>query len=343
MRWRHRSLVPFAAAAAAAALAACSPTRIQSGPRVRIAIGGATQLVYLPTTLAERLGYYRDEGLEVELQGFAGGAKSLEALFGGSSDVVSGFFDHTVQMAAEGKPLRAFVLMIRYPGLALVASPAAARTLESPADLDGANVGVSSPGSSTHFFLNHVLTRANLAPSKISAIGIGMSAASVAAMQNGRVDAAVMAEPAISQLAARSEKPLRILADTRNEAGVRKIFGTASYPASVLYSKSEWVEANPLLAGKLARAIRRALAWIHGHTAREIALAMPPEYRTEDLNLYIRAIDQSKAMYSPDGAIAKEGAEAVVRVMSETLASVRSANIDVTRCYTNEFLSTSHR
>ena len=36
-------------------------------PSVRIAVGGKATLYYLPLTLAERLGYFRDEGLEVEV------------------------------------------------------------------------------------------------------------------------------------------------------------------------------------------------------------------------------------------------------------------------------------
>jgi NitT/TauT family transport system substrate-binding protein len=83
-----------------------------TGTRVRIAIGGQTQMIYLPTTLAQELGYYRDEGIDVELQDFAGGAKALQSLVGGSADVVSGFYDHTIQMAAEGREFVAFVTML---------------------------------------------------------------------------------------------------------------------------------------------------------------------------------------------------------------------------------------
>jgi NitT/TauT family transport system substrate-binding protein len=93
---------------------------------VRIAIGGQTQMIYLPTTLAQELGYYRDEGIDVELQDFAGGAKALQALVGGSADVVSGFYDHTIQMAAEGREFVAFVTMLRFPGMVLATSPQSA-------------------------------------------------------------------------------------------------------------------------------------------------------------------------------------------------------------------------
>ena len=317
----------------------CSrPTAIQSGPKVTIAIGGQAQLVYLPVTLAAQLGYYHAEGLEVELHDFPGGSKALEALMGGSADVVSGFFDHTVQMAAEGKHLQSFVAMLRYPGLALIVSPAAGKKkIESARDLAGLNIGVSAPGSSTHMLLNHLLLKQGLKPGDVSAIGIGMAAGAVAAMESGRVDAAVMAEPGISQLRARKGE-LQVLAHTQSLTGVRDVYGVSSYPAAVLYSNADWVEKNQILAKRLAMAIRRTLAWIQAHSAADIAARMPVNLRGPDLELYTQAIANSKDMFSPDGVLDDEAAQAVVRVLSETLERVRTAQPDVKRCYTNQFV-----
>ena len=319
-------------------LTACSrPTAVQSGPKVVMAVGGQAQLVYLPVTLAAQLGYYHDEGLEVELQDFAGGSKALEALLGGSVDVVSGFFDHTVQMAAEGKPLRSFAAMLRYPGLALIVSPSAGKKIESVRDLAGLNVGVSAPGSSTHMLLNHLLVKQGLQPSSVSAIGIGMAAGAVAAMETGKVDAAVMAEPAISQLRARKGE-LRILAHTQSLTGVREVYGVSSYPAAVLYSHTDWVEKNQILAARLAKAIRRTLAWIQAHSAADIAAKMPEAMRGGDPALYTQAIANSKDMFSPDGILDDEAAQAVVGVLGESLERVRLAKPDVKQCYTNRFV-----
>lgn len=313
------------------------PTALQGGPKVVIAVGGQAQLVYLPVTLAAQLGYYHDEGIEVELHDFPGGSKALEALLGGSADVVAGFFDHTIQMAAEGKHIKSFVAMLRYPGLALVVSPGTAKKIDSPKDLAGLNVGVSAPGSSTHMLLNHLLLKSNLKAADVSAIGIGMAASAVAAMESGKVDAAIMAEPAMSQLRARKGE-LKILAHTQSLTGVRDVYGVSSYPAAVLYADSAWVEKNQILASRLAKAIRRTLAWIQAHSASDIAARMPENLRGPDLKLYTQAISNSKDMFSPDGVLDDEGAHAMVRVLGETLERVRAAPPDVKQCYTNQFV-----
>src|SRR6267142_3915484 len=77
--------------------------------KVRLAVGGKTSLYYLPLTVTERLGYFKEAGLDVEISDFQGGAKSLQALMGGSVEVVTGSFDHTIQMQAKNQSVVALV------------------------------------------------------------------------------------------------------------------------------------------------------------------------------------------------------------------------------------------
>jgi NitT/TauT family transport system substrate-binding protein len=304
---------------------------------IRIAVGGAEQLVYLPTTLAQQLGFYEAEGLHVKLESFPGGAKSLQALLGGSADVVSGFYDHTLQMAAEGRRLKAFALMLHYPGMAVVVSPQKSSAIHRMEDLKGAVVGVTAPGSSTHMLINYLLLKHGLTPGDISAVGIGGGAGAAAAVEHGKVDAAVVTDPVLTQVLKRNPD-LRILADARQAAGVKEIFGTETYPASVLYSTAEWIERNPDAAGRLARAIRRTLEWMQQHSPEDIAGKMPAAFRGEDNALYVDALRNSMPMFSPDGVMSAEGAEAVKRVLSLSLEKVRAANVDTTQTFTNELI-----
>jgi len=80
---------------------------------------GRAALYYLPLAIAERLGYFNEEGLQIEVMDFAGGAKALQAMMGGSADVVSGGFDHVMVMRARGQNLKAFVLQGATPAISL--------------------------------------------------------------------------------------------------------------------------------------------------------------------------------------------------------------------------------
>ena len=305
---------------------------------IRIAIGGQNQLIYLPTTLAQELGFYRDEGLTIELQDLAGGSKALEALLGGSADVVSGFYDHTIQMAADGRELVAFVTMLRFPGLVLVTSPQAADSLRSIADLRGRVAGVTTAGSSSQMLLTSMLRKNGVSPDAVSITAIGSAATAIAAIEHGKVDAGMMADPAFA-LVARRNPTVRVLADLRTAEGVKAALGLTAYPASVLYSKGEWVRSHRDAAAGLARAIRRTLEWMATQTPQQIADRTPATFRGEDAAVYTEALKGSLTMFSPDGVMPADGPEGVRRLLSESMEKVRQATIDLSRTYTNEFVS----
>ena len=319
--------------------AACGHPTNGSTPlaHVRIAIGGQNQMVYLPTTLAQELGFYKAEGLDVELQDFQGGAKALQALVGGSADVVSGFYDHTIQMSAEGRALVAFVNTLRFPGLVLTTSPQAAATVTKIEDLKGRMVGVTAAGSSSQMFLTFLLTRNNVAADSVSVTAIGSAATAIAAVEHGKVDAGWLADPSFT-LITRRNPSVRVLADLRDEAGVKTAFGTSSYPASVLYSTAAWVAANQDVTRKLAHAMLQTLQWMHGHSAAEIAAKTPKALRGEDDALYIEALKSSMPMFSTNGEMTDDGAAAVRSLLAGTMEKVRGASIDLSKTYTNEFL-----
>src|SRR5258708_26621365 len=152
-------------------LAALGALALMSGAaaaqKVTIAVGGAGCLCYLPTMLAEQLGEYKKAGVEVELVDFKGGSQSLTAVIGGSADVVSGYFDHCVNLAAKNQALEAFVDYDRYPGLALVVGPKQTGKINSVKDLKDKNVGVSAPVSSTDFFLKYLLRKHYVNPKSV--------------------------------------------------------------------------------------------------------------------------------------------------------------------------------
>jgi NitT/TauT family transport system substrate-binding protein len=314
----------------------CGGRAKDAGRHVRIAVGGQNQMVYLPTTLAQQLGFYREEGIDAELQDFAGGAKALQAMVGGSADVVSGFYDHTIQMAAEGRELVAFVAMLRFPGMILVTSPQRPEitTIE---DLKGRIAGVTTAGSSSQMMLTSMLTRHGVPADSVSITAVGSAATAVAAMEHGKVDAAMMADPAFT-LVVRRNPAARVLADLRTAPGVHEAFGTSSYPGAVLYSSGEWIRANRDTTTRLARAITRTLAWMQAHTPQEIADKMPKLFRGEDEALYVEALKSSMPMFSPDGVMAADGANAARTVLAGSMEKVRAATIDVSKTYTNEFV-----
>jgi NitT/TauT family transport system substrate-binding protein len=304
--------------------------------KVTIAIGGGACLCYLPTVLAKQLGEFDKAGLAVELVDLKGGSDALRAVLGGSADVVSGYFDHCVNLAAKKQELQAFVVYDRYPGLVLVVSPAHTNEIKSIKDLAGKKVGVSAPGSSTDFFLKYLLKKNGLDPASASVIGVGLGATSVAAMEQGQIDAAVMLDPSVTVLQG-SHPDLRILSDTRTQKDTLEVFG-GEYPGGALYSTTAWVAAHEKEVQALTDAILHTLAWIHAHSPEDVMEKMPAELVGKNKALYLAALKNTIPMYSETGKMDPKGAEAVLAVFSESSPEVAKANIDVKKTYTNQYV-----
>jgi len=304
--------------------------------KITVAVGGGACLCYLPTVLAKELGEFDKAGLAVDLVDLKGGSDALKAVLGGSADVVSGYFDHCVNLAAKKQKLQAFVVYDRYPGLVLVVSPSHTGEIKSVKDLAGKKVGVSAPGSSTDFFLKYLLKKNGVDPTGVAVIGVGLGATAVAAMEQGQIDAAVMLDPAVTVLQG-SHLDLRILSDTRTQKDTLEVFG-GEYPGGALYSTAAWVASHDKEVQALTNAILNTLAWIHTHSAEDIMAKMPAEMVGKNKELYLAALKNTIPMYSETGRMDPKGADAVLAVFSESSPEVAKANVDVTKTFTNKFV-----
>ena len=313
----------------------------QSKVKVSIAVGGAGCLCYLPTVLAKQLGEYDKAGVEVELIDFKGGSQALQAVIGGSADVVSGYYDHCVNLAAKGQSLQSFVIYDRYPGMVLAVSPEA-KDIKSIKDLAGKAVGVSAPGSSTDFFLKYLLARNGMDPNSTSVVGIGLAATAVAAMEHGKVNAAVMLDPAATLMQNKFKDSFRLLSDTRTQKDTLEVFG-GEYPGGSLYTRADWIAKNEATVQKMTNAIIATLKWIHSHTPEEIMAKMPAELIGPDKELYLAALKNTIPMFSQTGLMDPKGAQAVLAVFSQSVPEIAKANIDLSKTYTNRFVEQANK
>jgi NitT/TauT family transport system substrate-binding protein len=257
---------------------------------------------------------------------------------GGSSDVVAGYYDNVMQMSLEGRPITVFVVLMLRPGQFLVAAPQVRNRIRAVADLKGRRVGVSAPGSSTHMMLNYLLRKHGLGSADITPISYGTGPTAAAALEQGRVDAGMIATNVFLTLRTRYPD-LPVLADLVTAEGVENAFGSNVYPATVLFARTEWVRANKEAARRLAAACARTLDWLHQHSAEEIRQRMPSRYRTAAADADLEAIRLTVLAMSRDGVMPAKGADAVLASLGTPASRSPSANAVVAASYTNEFVS----
>lgn len=308
-----------------------------SGRPVRIALTN-TPLPYLPVLLADALGFYRQEGLSVTIDDFSSAAKVMQAVLGGSADVGAGSYEQAIQMAAEGRQVKAFVSLLRQSSRVLVIAPKARLKINRIEDLKGAVIGVAGLGSINHVFLDYVLLKHGIAPAQVRAVAIGTAASAVAAVQHDMVDAAVLSGSESTTVIARNPA-VKILLDARGPGGCRSLYGVDVYPTAVLLAKDHWLRKHSDEARLLAHAMQKTLTWIATHSVEEVVDATPRRYRSENKEAELEALRISKGSFSRDGIMPAEGAEAVRKAIAFTLVNVRNARFDLSQTYSNEFVS----
>jgi NitT/TauT family transport system substrate-binding protein len=325
-----------AALVAGVAFALTAGAQAPEKKKITIAVGGKSLFYYLPLTVAERKGYFKDEGLEVEIPDFAGGAKALQALVGGSADMVSGAYEHTINMAAKKQPITAVVLQAKYSSIVLVLPKDKAAKYKGPQDLKGLKVGVTAPGSSTNMFVNNLLARGGLKPTDVSIVGVGAGAGAVAAMEKGEIDALSNLDPVVTQL--ESTGKFVAVADSRTEKGMNDIYGGA-YMASVIYVNSDYVKKNPATVQAVVNAMVRADKWIAKATPQEIVELMPAEYKAGNPSLYKEALLKNMIGYSENGEMTLKAADNVYKVLKQFEPSVMNAGkMDLSATFDNSFV-----
>ena len=303
--------------------------------QLTLGVGGKSALYYLPLTICERLGYFKEQGLDVTIEDFRGGAQSLQALVGGSVDVVTGAYEHTIRMQAKGQDIRAVIELGRFPGIAVGLRKDRAPAYKSAADLKGTKIGVTAPGSSTHFFVMYLMSKAGLAPSDASYIGVGAAASAVAAMKRGEIDALSNVDPMITRL--EQDGDIKIIADSRTEEGTRAIFG-GSNPAAVLYLKHQFTQSNPNTVEALVNAFYKTLKWLEKATPDAIAATVPEEYFLGDKALYLAAVKANKQVYSLTGLVAPAGMQSSADMLTAFDPELKAAKVDLSRTFEDRFV-----
>ena len=302
--------------------------------KISLAVGGKAAFYYLPLTISEQLGYFKAEGLDVEISDFAGGARALQAVVGGSADVCSGAFEHTINLQAKNQMYRAFVLQGRAPQIAFGVSTKAMPNYKSVADLKGKKIGVSAPGSSTNMMANLVLSRAGLKAGDVSFIGVGTAAGALTALRSGQIDAMSNTDPVMTMLEQKGE--IRIIADTRTLKGTVDVFG-GPMPAGCLYAALEFVQKNPHTVQALTNAMTHSLKWLQTAGPSDIIKTVPEAYLLGDRALYLAAFNKVREAISPDGMIADEGPRTALNVLANFDPTVKADKIELSKTYTNEF------
>jgi NitT/TauT family transport system substrate-binding protein len=320
--------------ASIAGLIAAAPVA-QAAEKVTLMVGGYEKIIYLPAKLAEGLGYFKDEGLEVELLNEGAGVDAENEMLAGAVQGVVGFYDHCVDLQTKGKYIQSVVQLSHAPGeVELVSSKYP--QVKGMADLRGKTLGVTGLGSSTNFLTQYLMVKSGVPLGQFSSLPVGAGTTFIAAMQQDKIQAGMTTEPTISRMIKTGEA--RVLVDLRTPEKTKEALG-GTYPAASLYMPTDWIEKNKPTVQKLANAFVKTLRYIDTHSAAEIAAKMPKDFYVGDQEGYVKALADGKGMFTADGVMPQGGPETVLSVLSAFSTNVKGKTVDLSKTYTTEFVS----
>jgi NitT/TauT family transport system substrate-binding protein len=301
--------------------------------KITLMVGGYEKQIYLPAKLAEGLGYFKAEGLDVELLNESSGVDAEGELLSNSVQGVVGFYDHCVDMQSKGKFLLSLVQLAQAPGEVELVSTKHPE-IKSMADVKGHNLGVTGLGSSTNFLTQYLAVKAGVPLGQFTSVPVGAGPTFIAAMQQDKIQAGMTTEPTITRMLKTGEA--KVLVDLRSMESTKAVLG-GTYPAASLYVTAAWLEANKATAQKLANAFVKTLRYINTHTAAEITEKMPKSFYVGDKESYIKALETGKAMFTTDGVMPAGGPETVLKVLAAYSKNLKGKTIDLSKTYTTEY------
>ena len=316
------------------AAVATSPSVAQQSQNVSLGIGGRTLFSYLPLTLADRLGYFRDEGLAVKINDFQGGSKALEALVGGSVDLVAGAYENALFMQEKGVDLKAVGLLTDRFGLVFALNKQLAAQYKSPEDIRGKKIGVTAPGSAVSNALEIILAKGGMTPKDVAMIGIGGGAGAVAAVKSGQVDGLVLSDPAITRL--EQDGVIAPIVDSRTIEGQNYLYGGPCATSSI-YTTAKFATEHPKTVQAFVSAFVRTMKWMSKASVDEIMAALPPEFYGPEKELYRKALAANMAGFSKDGHLTLELAMTTYRSMASSGRLTAAAKLDISRTIDDSF------
>lgn len=298
---------------------------------VKIGIGPAGVIGYMPTYVARDLGYFKDlekEGLKVTLVNFKGGPPAGLALLGGDVEFANIVLSHVIKAKEQGKDLKFLLTFFNSQVMAMIAQ-GSLKDINSPKDLKGKKIGITALGSATHMQARHILRHYGIDPNDVFFVPVGAGEV-VGPWKQKAIDALVHLDPWISDFI--EDGSGKMLFDVRSVEKTKELYG-AEHISSGLLARADYVAKNPEVVQKIVHAYVKALRWLSTKSPEQVEKVV-----SKDLNWKLPYIKYNMPGLSPNGLVVKKGVETVIKYLKEDKLLAADFNVPVETLYENRFV-----
>jgi NitT/TauT family transport system substrate-binding protein len=261
--------------------------------------GPPTSPEYLPIRLADADGDFAREGISVTLRSTRAESGAAEALAQGQAELAATSLEAVLRFAHRPEvplPRLVFGLTAAPPG-ALVVPAAHGSEVRTVRDLAGQKIGFTAPGAPEQTWLETLLARARLDPSRVELVALGNRGIALA-VESADVQAALVPEPAATKLI--DDGRATILVDLRSPSAVERALGGSTVNAGVFVRGERRPRDRDVAA--FLRAVLAAERRIATASPAEVAERLPKSVVGVP-DEFARRLETSRSIYLPDGLV----------------------------------------
>jgi NitT/TauT family transport system substrate-binding protein len=290
-------------------LAACNKQTKEEIKTVRVA-EVTRSIFYAPQYVALSKGFFKDEGLKVELTTTWGGDKTMTTLLSGGADIALVGSETSIYVYSQGTndPVINFAQLTQTDGTFLVSR----NKIENFTwdQLKGSTFLGQRKGGMPQMVGEFVLKKHGIDPHKDLKLIQNVDFANIAnAFASGTGDFVQLFEPTAS------------IFEQEGKGYIVASFGTESghVPYTTFMAKQSFTKNNKDTIEKFTRALYKAQQWVETHSAAEVAKAIQPYFKDTDIQIIEKVVDRYKSQgtYATNPILDKEEWNNLQNIMDE--------------------------
>ncbi|MFQ5692839.1 MAG: ABC transporter substrate-binding protein, partial [Nitrospinota bacterium] len=277
-------------------------------------------LTFFPIYVGRQRGYFKAEGIDLEVISTSGGGPHLQAVIAGQAQFTASPGTYQINALKQGKRVIGVYNILKRNIIGVVIHKESAARIgvtektpfgEKIKRIKGLTLGVTRPGALTFILAEYLVGKAGLDPRKdVRILGVGGGATIVPALRNRKVDAIFISTP----------HPERAISEGYGMWFVNNAAGEDpdmdEFMMSILMVTPEFAEKNAQMVRKTVRAMKRSVRWILGHSVEDSYRAVKPFFgKKVKAAALMESVRTVKAAVSEDGNLSEKAVRTTMDLM----------------------------
>ncbi len=301
--------------------------------KVQLMVDDVSSLVHLPVLLAQHLGYFKNEGLQVDIveQAWSPNESNLSA----GATAWSLAFEQILRANHKEITWTSLVQTGRTPQLALGINKKTMPVFKGLKDIEHKKIGVQELDSFSQYCSDYMLLQAGISLSRVTYVPLGQGVNAIQSVRAGQVDAICYSDPLISFLEKKGD--IGVVRNLRSVRETSRVF-SALVPGHSLCVPAQFLAKQPRTCQALVNGVMRAVKWLRTAGPSDLLHNMTDNSYMSDRAIYLHAVDNMRDSFAVDGTLTPDAIASTLRLQRTLDPTMSIQKRFAAASHTNEFV-----